>query len=66
MWTQSHQNRIVYEREKVKVSTWSAQCEGPCDAHWATASNQADDPDCRTQEAWAHEAELQKGTAESR
>ena len=50
MWAaQAKSNRIIYEREKVKVSLFEFfkhwhKIIGPCNAHWATEVNQAYDP----------------------
>ena len=55
MWAQqAKSNRIIYEREKVKVSlfeffklldlfAYSHITLGPCNAYWATEANQAYD-----------------------
>lgn len=54
MWKQSHQNRLIYEREKVKVSEVFSDQAGPCDAHRTLKSNQAYNSDLRAQETHTH------------
>ena len=57
MWSaQAKSNRLVYEREKVKVSVFDflkywCNIIGPCNAHWATKADQAHDSDHKAQKA---------------